>query len=137
MIATDFHHHMVPIKPYLVRAAYQWALDNGQTPHLLVDATVAGVQAPTEYIEDGRIVFNIDSHAASDLLMTDDLIEFKARFSGKPFTVIIPINAVLGLYAREGGEGISFSTAGSEEESKSKSVKLNSPRGKPDLKIIK
>lgn len=128
---------MVPIKPYLIRAAYQWALDNGQTPHLLVDATVVGVLAPVEYVEDGRIVFNIDPQAASDLLMADDLIEFKARFSGKPFAVSIPINAVLGLYAREGGEGISFPAVGSEEASKDKSVNPDSPRGKPDLKIIK
>ena len=134
---------MVPIKPYLVRAAYQWALDGGQTPHLLVDATVDGVLVPVEYVEDGRIVFNIDPQAASDLLIADNLIEFKARFSGKPFAVSIPINAVIGVYAREDGEGISFppeTASGIAEvpEEMSTSTALPAPpRNKPDLKIVK
>lgn len=130
---------MVPVKPYLIRAAYQWALENGQTPHLLVDATINGVVVPVEFVEDGRIVFNIDPRAASNLLMANNLIEFKARFSGKPFAVSIPINAVLGAYARENGEGISFPpeiAAEVEEASESESTLPAPSRGKPDLKII-
>ncbi len=131
---------MVPIKPYLIRAAYQWTLDSGQTPHFLVDATIDGVIVPGEYIEDGRIVLNVDPQAANDLVMADDLIEFKTRFSGKPFGVSIPINAVLGVYARENGEGISFPpemTAEVEEAPEAESASPVPPRNKPDLKIIK
>lgn len=131
---------MVPVKPYLIRAAYQWALDNGHTPHLLVDATIDGVVAPVGFIEDGRIVFNVDPQAVSNLMMADDLIEFRARFSGKPFEVSVPINAVLGVYARENGEGISFPpeiAAEVEEAPESEPAMPALTRGKPDLKIIK
>ncbi|MFV1998274.1 MAG: ClpXP protease specificity-enhancing factor [Acidiferrobacterales bacterium] len=131
---------MVSIKPYLIRAAYQWALDNGFTPHLLADATVFGVVAPAEYIEDGRIVFNVDPHATSNLIIADDRISFSARFTGKPFEVNIPMNAVLGVYTRENGEGISFPpemVAGSEDVLEDDPAIPDSSRGKPDLKIIK
>jgi stringent starvation protein B len=131
---------MVPIKPYLIRAAYQWALDSGLTPHLLVDATLHGVVAPAEYVEDGRIVFNVDPQATSNLLIADDRIGFSARFSGKPFEVNVPLNAVLGLYARENGEGISFppeTVTAPADTSEDDPVVPESPRGKPDLKIIK
>jgi len=131
---------MVSIKPYLVRAAYQWALDSGFTPHVLVDATVDGVVAPADYIEDGRIVFNVDPQATSNFLIADDQIGFSARFSGAPFEVNIPINAVLGVYARENGEGISFpseNAAGSEKILEDDTVAPDAPRGRPDLKIIK
>lgn len=131
---------MVPIKPYLIRAAYQWALDGGLTPHLLVDATLYDVVAPAEYVEDGRIVFNVDPQATSNLLIADDRISFSARFSGEPFEVVVPINAVLGVYARENGEGISFPpeiATGTEEALGDDPVVPDAPRGKPDLKIIK
>lgn len=131
---------MVTIKPYLIRAAYQWALDCGQTPHLLVDVAVYGVTVPREYIEDGRIVLNIDPQATSNLLLGDDLIEFSARFSGKPFEISIPISAVLGVYARENGEGISFPSdaeVSSEDEVEQETEAKIPPQGKPDLKIIK
>lgn len=131
---------MVTIKPYLIRAAYQWALDSGQTPHLLVDATVFGVTVPAEYIEDGRIVLNIDPQATSNLLIGDDLIEFRARFSGEPYEISAPISSVLGVYARENGEGISFppETVIDREEAEDEEAGSSAPpRGKPDLKIIK
>ncbi len=131
---------MVTIKPYLIRAAYQWALDSGQTPHLLVDATIGNVTVPRGHIEDGRIVLNIDPQATNNLLLGDDLIEFSARFSGEPFNVSIPISAVLGVYARENGEGISFPpdmVVGDEEEAEGETKAQISPGSKPNLKIIK
>ena len=95
---------------------------------------------PVEFIEDGRIVFNVDPQAANNLVMADDRIEFNARFSGKPVAVSIPINAVLGVYARENGEGISFPSqiaAEHEETSEDETASPSPSRGKPDLKIIK
>ena len=134
---------MVPIKPYLLRAAFEWALDSGYTPHILVNATVYGVVVPTEHIEDGRIVLNVHPDATSNLLIGDETVEFSARFSGRPFAVKIPLAAILGLYARENGEGISFPAddlAPQEVDDKDmapESSEKPASRGKPDLKIIK
>ena len=136
---------MLPIKPYLLRAAYEWALDSGFTPHLLVKATVYGVIVPNDYVEDGRIVLNIHPDATNNLLIGDETVEFSARFSGRPFAVKIPLAAILGLYARENGEGISFpaddvspqESEEAEDQADSDAQNKTSPRGKPDLKIIK
>ena len=129
---------MVTIKPYLIRAAYQWALDSDQTPHLLVDATVSGVTVPATHIDDGRIVLNIDPQATSNLLIGDELIEFSARFSGAPFEISIPIIAVLGVYARENGEGISFPPDLAVGDKAEEETELSAPvQARPDLKIIK
>jgi stringent starvation protein B len=136
---------MLPIKPYLLRAAYEWALDSGFTPHLLVKATAHGVVVPNDYIEDGRIVLNVHPDATNNLLIGDESVEFSARFSGRPFAVKIPLPAILGLYARENGEGISFpaddtsaqESEDGEDQLDSDAQSKTTPRGKPDLKIIK
>ncbi|KPK49439.1 MAG: hypothetical protein AMS22_13670 [Thiotrichales bacterium SG8_50] len=136
---------MLPIKPYLLRAAYEWALDSGFTPHLLVKATVYGVVVPNDYVEDGRIVLNIHPDATSNFLIGDEGVEFNARFSGRPFEVQVPLPAILGLYARENGEGISFpaddmfsqESEEGEDHQESGAPEKGTPRGKPDLKIIK
>lgn len=127
---------MATIKPYLVRAAYQWALDSGQTPHLLVDAEWQGVAIPREHVEDGRIILNIDPQAVGNLMMGDELIEFSARFSGKPYAVSIPMGAVLGVYSRENGQGISFPADAMFDYEDNPDVETPA-RGKPVLKIIK
>jgi stringent starvation protein B len=136
---------MVPIKPYLLRAAYEWSLDSGCTPHILVQATVSGVAVPEEYVEDGRIVLNVHPDATTNLQIGDEWVEFNARFSGRPFAVRIPLAAILGLYARENGEGVSFpaedlapqevESGGDDATSATKGKPAQS--GKPDLKLIK
>lgn len=136
---------MVPIKSYLLRAAYEWALDGGCTPHLMVDATADGVVVPPEYVEDGRIVLNIHPDAATNLLIGNESVEFNARFSGRAFAVKIPVVAILGLYASENGEGIRFPQEdlpppdGEPATGDSGTTPSDQParRGKPDLKIIK
>jgi stringent starvation protein B len=135
---------MAPIKPYLLRAAYEWALDSGYTPHILVNAVSPGVAVPETYVEDGRIVLNVHPDATSNLVIGDDLIEFSARFSGHPFAVKIPLPAILGLYARENGEGISFpeeplppDDQGLGGDGTSDSSDRLASRGKPHLKVIK
>ena len=136
---------MVPIKPYLLRAAYEWSLDSGYTPHILVQATVSGVVVPKEYVEDGRIVLNVHPDATSNLQIGDEWVEFNARFSGRPFVIRIPLAAILGLYARENGEGVSFPVedlapqegeSGGDDASSTASGRP-APSGKPDLKLIK
>ena len=100
---------MTSSRPYLVRAMYQWIVDNGLTPHILVDATVDDVMVPEQHIQDGKIVLNIAPMAIQGLTLGDVEITFSARFSGKSQSLYIPIQAVLAVYARENGQGMMFS----------------------------
>lgn len=96
-------------RPYLLRAMHEWMSDSGLTPHLIVDATRSGVEVPSAYVKDGKIVLNISWNATQQLLLKNDWIEFSARFAGVVHFVRAPIAAVLGIYARESGEGMVFS----------------------------
>jgi stringent starvation protein B len=95
-------------RPYLVRAMHEWITDNGQTPHLVVDATLAGVEVPRAYVKDGRIILNVGWQATQALRLGNDFIEFSARFGGTPHQVRVPLVAVTGIYARETGQGMLF-----------------------------
>lgn len=96
-------------RPYLIRAIYEWVLDNGLTPHILVAADADGVAVPAGFVtEEGRITINISPDAVRGLELGDSLIRFSARFSGEPCEVDVPPGAVLALYARENGEGMLF-----------------------------
>jgi len=95
-------------RPYLIRAIYEWATDNGFTPHLLVAADVDGVVVPREYVQDGRITLNISPMATQGLNLEIDPIWFSARFAGRAFDVFVPTGAVLAIFARENGEGVMF-----------------------------
>ncbi|RMG28652.1 MAG: ClpXP protease specificity-enhancing factor [Gammaproteobacteria bacterium] len=100
---------MTPSRPYLVRAINEWILDNGMTPYLLVNADRSGVEVPRQYVENGRIVLNIDPVAVEGLRIDNDYIEFNARFQGTPWHIVIPMPAVMAIYARENGQGMMFS----------------------------
>lgn len=95
-------------RPYLVRAMHEWMTDNGQTPHLVVDASLAGVEVPQAYVKDGRIILNVGWQATQGLRLGNDFIEFSARFGGTPHQVRVPLAAVTGIYARETGQGMLF-----------------------------
>lgn len=95
-------------RPYLIRAIYDWATDNGYTPHLLVAADEEGVSVPREYVQDGRITLNVSPMAVQNLNLQTDPIWFSARFAGRNFEVTVPAGAVLAVFARENGEGIVF-----------------------------
>jgi len=94
-------------RPYLVRALYEWCTDNGFTPYVavMVDDTV---QVPSEYVKDGEIVLNVSFDATSSLKLGNDFIEFKARFGGKPRDIMVPMDRVMAIYARENGQGMAF-----------------------------
>lgn len=96
---------------------HEWMTDNGQTPHVVVDATVAGVEVPSAYVKDGRIVLNVSWQATQGLRLGNDLVEFSARFGGAPHTVRLPLAAVLGIYARETGQGLVFQEESDTEPS--------------------
>lgn len=99
---------MTPSRPYLVRAINEWLNDNNLTPHVLVDAGRPGVQVPTAYVQDGRIVLNIGVGAVRDLFIRNEALSFSARFGGVPMDVHVPMAAVLAIYARENGQGMFF-----------------------------
>jgi stringent starvation protein B len=98
-------------RPYLLRAMHEWISDSGHTPHVIVDALRAGVEVPSGYIKDGKIVLNLSMTATQRLQLKNDGIEFDARFAGVAHHVRVPMTAVLGVYARETGEGMIFSEA--------------------------
>ena len=93
-------------RPYLLRALYEWIGDNDMTPHLLVDATQDGVQVPKAAVKDGRVVLNIAARAVAGLDMGNRELRFKARFGGVSQSVIVPMAAILAIYAQETGQGM-------------------------------
>lgn len=95
-------------RPYLLRAFYDWLLDNQLTPHLVVDINLQGVQVPLEYARDGQIVLNIAPRAVGNLELGNDEVRFNARFGGVPRQVSVPMAAILAIYARENGAGTMF-----------------------------
>ncbi|GAB2668024.1 ClpXP protease specificity-enhancing factor [Vibrio panuliri] len=99
---------MTPRRPYLLRAFYEWLVDNDLTPHLVVAATLPGVRVPQEFVQDGQIILNVAPRAVGNLQLGDDEITFNARFSGRPHLVIVPLYAVQAIYARENGAGTMF-----------------------------
>ena len=95
-------------RPYLIRAIYEWAVDNGYTPHILVAADYPGVTVPRQHVQEGRITLNLSPMAVQSMHLEEDPIWFSARFSGRPFDVTVPCGAVLAIFARENGEGLVF-----------------------------
>jgi stringent starvation protein B len=96
-------------RPYLIRALYEWIVDNHCTPYLLVDARAQGVEVPQEHVnKDGQIILNIAPISVVDLDMLGESISFNARFGGVPQQLFVPTYAVLGIYARENGQGMVF-----------------------------
>ncbi|MGV3591984.1 MAG: ClpXP protease specificity-enhancing factor, partial [Gammaproteobacteria bacterium] len=95
-------------RPYLVRALNEWILDNNCTPYILVNAFEPGVLVPQNFVKDGQIVLNISPIAVQGLLIANDGIEFNGRFSGTPTRVYVPTTAILGIYAKENGQGMIF-----------------------------
>ena len=97
---------MTSNRPYLLRALYEWIGDNDMTPHLLVDAGREGVQVPSSTIKDGRVVLNIAARAVAQLDMGNRDVRFKARFGGVSQSVVVPLTAILAIYAQETGQGM-------------------------------
>ena len=95
--------------PYLIRAIYEWVVDNDLTPYLMVDANRPGIIVPQDYLDEhGRIILNISPGATSELLMSNEEITFNARFSGQSMGVVVPTHSVRAIYARENGQGMMF-----------------------------
>jgi len=134
---------LTPTRPYMVRALYQWIEDNELTPYLMVDATAKNVQVPRQYVQDGRIVLNIASRATGNMVMQNDYIHFNARFGGVSQEIWVPLNAVLGIYAKENSQGMFFDPSEYENyQPKSESETPAAPAkpkrdNKAGLKVLK
>jgi stringent starvation protein B len=124
---------MTSNRPYLLRALYEWIIDNGMTPHLLVDAACKDTIVPRKFVEDNRIILNIHPQAVHHLELGNEKIVFSARFNGKPCRISIPVGAVIAIYARENGKGLIFP----EEKHGAEMDNLKMPARGQHLKIIK
>ena len=127
---------MTTSRPYIVRALYQWILDNNCTPYMLVDATGQSVEVPQQYVKDGQIVLNIAPSAVVDLQISNESVSFRGRFGGIPFDVFAPAHSILGIYARENGQGMIFDR---EQPPKPQPPTPGGgkPAPRPSLKVVK
>ena len=146
---------MTPRRPFMLRAFYDWLLDNELTPHLVVDATLQGVRVPMEFVQDGQIILNVAPRAVGNLELGDDEVTFSARFGGRPHLVIVPLYAVQAIYARENGAGTMFELepayqqtltqvtesaiaaqdSGADEQPTD--TEPSKPQGRPSLRVVK
>jgi len=116
---------------------HEWMADNGHTPHIVVDAALDGVCVPPEHIKDGKIILNISETAAHNLKLTNDAVSFRARFGGVPFDVWAPMSSILGIYARETGQGMIFSHDAEPVEQREQEPDVEETRSRPHLTIVK
>jgi stringent starvation protein B len=133
---------MTSNRPYLMRAIYEWILDNDMTPHVLIDADLPSVEVPRQYVEEGRIVLNISPGAVQQFAIDNECLGFSARFGGKPFSIYAPINAVRAVYAAENSEGMMFEIlpTSDEEEGNAESdddPEPTPPPKRPSLRVVK
>ncbi|OLS59348.1 ClpXP protease specificity-enhancing factor [Pseudomonas putida] len=136
-------------RPYLVRALYEWIVDNDCTPHILVNAEYPAVQVPQGFASDGQIVLNISPNAVRGLQMENDAVSFEGRFGGVAHSLYVPTGAILGIYARENGQGMVFELeppmAEDEEDDEVEpdddgppdGGQPPRPSGRPSLKVVK
>jgi stringent starvation protein B len=131
-------------RPYLIRALYEWIVDNQCTPHLLVNAEFPKVQVPAGYAADGQIVLNVSPSAVRHMHMDNEAVSFEGRFGGVAHSLFIPAAAVLAIYARENGQGMVFDLepAGApgeapEDGGEGPDDEPPRPSGRPSLKVVK
>lgn len=138
---------MTSSRAYLIRALNQWILDNGTTPHIVVDAGVQGVEVPQNYVSNGQIVLNVSASAVQQLSVDNEALSFSARFGGVPMQVWVPIRAVMAIYAKENGQGMVFGhepgSPDPDQESPLKGESQSAPQSdeknskKPTLTVVK
>ena len=133
---------ITPSRPYLIRALYEWILDNDDVPYLVVDATIQNVMVPEQFVADGQIILNIGPSAVQALDLADDAVSFSARFGGVPMQVYVPVLAVKAIYAKESGQGMGFGFEPGipdpeAPESIEPDAKSSKPAGRPTFKVVK
>ena len=137
--------NLSPTRPYMARAIYEWICDNQLTPYLLVDATQPYTSVPEQFVKDGQIVLNIAPHAVHQFQMSTDAVSFSARFGGVARDIYVPISALLGIYARENGQGLFFdpdeyanvqTTEDTLKSNTQEQVESETPKKKPSLRLL-
>ena len=131
---------MTPSRPYIMRALYEWIVDNNCTPYMLVDAAQDGVEVPSQYVKDGQIVLNISPGAVIDLTISNESVVFNGRFGGVATDIHVPVAAVIGIYARENGQGMVFESEAGDPDPDAPDDDPSGPGrqdGRPSLKIVK
>ena len=128
---------MTSSRPYIMRALYEWIVDNDCTPYVLVDASGDDVMVPQQFVKDGQIVLNISPGAVMDLNILNDAMSFNGRFGGVATDVYVPIIAVVGIYARENGQGMVFDPEESVPPDDTPPEPDKLPESRPSLKIVK
>lgn len=130
--------NMTSNKPYLIRAIYEWIVDNDLTPYILVNAEYPGVEVPQEHVSNGKIVLNISPQACRGLHLDNDKVVFTARFSGLTVQIVVVPAAILAIYAKENGRGMEFGEEYNEPPPPPVAVKTETrSRGKPALTLVK
>ena len=137
---------MTSSRPYLLRAFYEWILDNQLTPYIVIDAEYPNVKVPLEYVEKGRIVLNVSPSAVRNFMVEKDRVEFQARFAGVPHFVFVPVKGIEAIYAKENGRGMVFKDDEDDDDQPPPSIESSSSaskddkkgkKGKPNLTIVK
>ncbi|WJG11325.1 ClpXP protease specificity-enhancing factor [Aliiglaciecola sp. LCG003] len=133
---------MTSQQPYIIKAYYDWLVDNYLTPYLVVDATVPGTSVPQEFVKDGQIVLNVSPDACTNLKLGIEEISFDARFGGVPRKLVVPCLAVLAIYAKENGAGTVFTIEDELSEVEGETPSVESPKkpnkkGPPNLTVVK
>ncbi|WP_289031636.1 ClpXP protease specificity-enhancing factor [uncultured Paraglaciecola sp.] len=133
---------MTANQPYLLRAFYEWIVDNNLTPYIVVDAHYPGAQVPQEFVQDGQIVLNVSPASTGKLHLGLQEVSFEARFGGVPRNLVIPCPAVLAIYAKENGAGTVFTVEDSAdtkdvEELDVQEAPSQPKKGKPTLTVVK
>ena len=138
-------------QPYLLRAFYDWIVDNQCTPYIIVDAFHEGTEVPQEFVKGGQIVLNIAPRAVTNFDMSRDTITFSTRFGGVPVELFLPFSAVLGIYAQENGKGMMFSCEDKNDptpppspinnsalvKKSASSESTDQSKSKPSLRVVK
>lgn len=143
---TDSPPKMTSSQPYLLRALNEWIVDNGATPQILVDSTHPELNIPDAVRTGDKVVLNISPSAVVDLEIDNEYVSFVARFGGVSHAVLVPVEAVQAIYARESGQGMMFPEPEQERDETGEAPRSDDSgdgkqagpkRGKPNLKVIK
>ncbi len=121
-------------RPYLIRALHEWCSDNGFTPHLVVQVG-PGARVPMEFVRDGQITLNVSYDATQGLQLGNDWVEFKARFGGVAREVVVPVDRVLAIYARENGQGMAFPALPAAAEAPAAAAESPPASASPGLRL--
>jgi stringent starvation protein B len=124
---------MTSNRAYLVRALFDWIVDNNCTPYIVLSAELPGVEVPDEYVEDGKIVLNVSPTAVMDLNIANDVLSFDGRFAGRSHRITAPIGGLLAIYAKETGQGMAFEAESDEDSPSNPSGDSSSSH----LKVVK